>query len=380
MGTLVNVPPLYTKIETAPFITVLMPVYNGERHLAEAIESLLDQTFHNFEFLIINDGSTDGTMEILERYGRHDRRIRLFHQANQGVIASLNRGLDLARGKYIARMDADDVSLPERLSKQVAFMEAHPHVFVCESWVMSQGERQGIISKPPPDSESIRCILFFENAPAHPSVMFRKETLDRFGIRYDPDFRHAEDYELWVRCSSFARLANIEEVLLRYRRHEGSISKQVPEEQQSTIRRIRLLQLETLGIRPTDEEFALHESISTWMFEPNNKDYLMRVSDWLQRIKRANERTSCYPEPAFSEELAARWFAACCAAPGLGPWTWKAFRSSPLSRRANRIGWKQKIGWIAKFGIRSLNTSSKDIENSPAYARLSRMRLSNLFR
>src|SRR5437899_2426865 len=207
----------------APRVSFLMAVYDGEKYLEEAIRSVLNQTFHDFEFIVINDGSTDGTAEIIERYRRADDRIRAYEQRHHGLVATLNRGLELAQGEYVARMDADDVSFPERLATQVAFMSAHPEVGICGTWVETMGVPSGNVQRYPTDDATIRSWLLFESVLAHPSVVMRRELLAKAGLYYDVACIHAEDYDLWVRAARHTALANIPEVLLRYRMHPQQV-------------------------------------------------------------------------------------------------------------------------------------------------------------
>src|SRR4030067_740036 len=160
-------------MELVPKVTVLMPVYNGEKYLKEAIDSVLAQTLKDFEFLIINDCSTDKTQEILESY--RDTRIRLFRQSNKGLTRSLNKGIQLSRGEYVARMDADDIALPERLEKQVTFFEKRPEIGVVGSFhsEVSASLHKSIVKKFPSDDSTIRKMLIKENPFSHPTVMMR---------------------------------------------------------------------------------------------------------------------------------------------------------------------------------------------------------------
>lgn len=209
----------------SPDVTVLMSVYNGERYLEDAIESILGQTFHDFEFIIINDGSTDGTKDTLTRYQRMDDRIRVYDQENRGLIAALNRGCQLARGKYIARMDADDISLPERLARQLYYMEAHPEVGVLGTWTESIDDSGRLLEtqRLPTAPSLIRWALLFGNPIAHGSVMMRLDVIRRLGF-YHTDALYSEDYDLWSRASVDTRIAIIPDVLLRYRVWRGSTS------------------------------------------------------------------------------------------------------------------------------------------------------------
>ena len=210
---------------TAPSVSVVMPVYNGAAFLREAIESVLAQTFRDFELLLINDGSTDDTQEIIDSY-RRDSRLRCISRPNKGLIATLNEGWQRARGSYIARMDADDVSAPERLARQVAFLDAHLDVGVVGSaiWVIdAHGQRDGPIYLPA-THHMIVWRLCFEDPLVHPTVLIRRAVLERAG-GYDPAMPHAEDYDLWRRVSAFTRLHNLPDVLLSLRKHATNVSQ-----------------------------------------------------------------------------------------------------------------------------------------------------------
>ncbi len=205
-----------------PRVSVVMSVYNGERYLREAVDSILNQTFEDFEFIIINDGSTDGTREILESY--RDPRIRLFHQQNIGMCRSWNKGLALALGEYIARMDADDISLPERLESQMRLFEQRPEVSVvgCAARVIG-GKTQGVWM--PDFTETTLPARALVGCPlAHGTVVFRRDEVIGVGA-YDERFPIAEDYELWVRLAwQGYKFGGVKRVLYLLRKHEASIS------------------------------------------------------------------------------------------------------------------------------------------------------------
>ena len=208
-----------------PRVTVLMPVYNAAATVREAIESVLGQTYGDFQFLVIDDGSTDNSAEIIRSYG--DARIRLeFNEVNVGVVSTLNRGLDMAQGEYVLRMDADDVCLPDRLSQQLKFMDKSPKVGACGTWVTTIGEKAGRILKYPCSPEDIKAHLLFHNAIVHPSVCLRRAAFIDNDLRYDDRYPHAEDFELWQRASRRFPLANVGQVLLKHRVHEQSITRQ----------------------------------------------------------------------------------------------------------------------------------------------------------
>jgi glycosyltransferase involved in cell wall biosynthesis len=209
-------------MNTEPILSVIMPIYNGETYLKEAIESILKQTFLDFEFIIIDDGSTDDSRNIIQQFV--DTRIKfIINETNLGLIATLNKAFELAKGKYIARMDQDDISLPLRFEKQVSFFENNPDYGLVGSWV-------NIIptSHPPihyhTDYNSIRFALAFYCPFIHPSVMIKKSVISELDVAYDQNFIHAEDFELWTRIILKTKACNLSEELLAYRVHDTQTS------------------------------------------------------------------------------------------------------------------------------------------------------------
>jgi len=206
-----------------PIVSVVMSVYNGEKYLRESVESILNQTFSDFEFIIINDGSTDVSREILESY--HDERIVLVHQENVGLTRALNKGLALAKGKYIARQDADDISRPERLEKQVAFMEAIPSVGLLGTRFEFIDENGTIVRTSPLPTENsiLQDQLISINLFCHASVVIRREALEKAG-GYRDFFRYSQDYDLWLRIAEQYEIANLTYMLVQYRELPDAIS------------------------------------------------------------------------------------------------------------------------------------------------------------
>lgn len=198
-----------------PQISVVMSVYNGEKYLKEAIESILSQSYKDFEFIIINDGSTDNSLNIINEYKQKDPRIKVISRENKGLIESLNEGVKMAEGEYIARMDADDVSLSNRLEKQLKYAQEGGFV-VCGTWA------EGMVY--PPNFDQIKRFTLLHNPFIHPTVMFRKDVFKKVG-GYRKFFKHIEDYELWTRIVFKYKTGNIPEVLLKYRVHEEQITK-----------------------------------------------------------------------------------------------------------------------------------------------------------
>lgn len=209
-----------------PTISVILPVYNSAPYLAATIESILAQTLPDFELIVLNDGSTDNSVAIIHSFS--DNRIRYLEQPNRGLVYTLNRGISEARGRYIARIDADDLCLPERFAKQAAWLDAHPQTALAGCFVTfinEQGEETGIW---PEDRNNytaaqIRHTLPYLNCMAHPGIMARTEVMRAY--RYNPAQQHIEDYDLWLRMQAEGEvMEKVPEVLLLYRVHTTSIT------------------------------------------------------------------------------------------------------------------------------------------------------------
>lgn len=208
-------------------VSVVMPVYNGALYLKEAIDSILSQTHTNLELIIINDGSTDDSEQIILSY-TDERIVYLKNEVNSRICVTLNRGLDIAKGKYIARMDCDDISVPERLQKQVEYMEQNPSIGILGSDIIVFGEGIGErIFTFEHDKNCCKAGLLFNTCFAHPAVMIRKSLLDGHKFRYDEEYRGLEDFELWYRISRYADLINLSFPLLRYRKHKSQETQNV---------------------------------------------------------------------------------------------------------------------------------------------------------
>jgi len=207
-----------------PKVSVVMPAYNSEKYIKEAVESVLLQTFTDFEFIIINDGSTDKTDSIIKEFS--DERIKYFPRAHSGLINSLNFGLENSQGEFIARFDSDDICMPRRIEKQVAFFEKNAqHVLVGTHAIKidENGKEFGEFVYPPTSWKEIKKYSLLHNPFIHPSVMFRKSILNKVtGYKH---FKNAEDYELWTRIIYKYPCSNLPEKLLKYRIHTGQITK-----------------------------------------------------------------------------------------------------------------------------------------------------------
>lgn len=220
-----------------PLVSVLMTVYNGQRYVEEAVRSVLRQDLTDLELVVVDDGSTDRTPEIVRRIATEDRRLRVHTQPNRGIPQSANQGLSMCRGQYIARLDSDDVAKPDRLRRQVAFLQEHD-VVATGSWfdlIDPRGRFLTLLKPPEDDAEIQKLILAGHGAICHPTSMARHDALKKIG-GYDEHFALAEDLDLWLRLGEIGKLANIPLSLTRYRLHPRSISEEKCQQQRDYAR------------------------------------------------------------------------------------------------------------------------------------------------
>ncbi len=270
-------------------VSVVMPVYNGALYLREAIDSILSQTHTNFELIIINDGSTDNSEEIIRSYD--DYRIRyILNEKNSGICVTLNKGLDVAQGKYIARMDCDDISVPERLQMQVEYMEENPTIGISGSDIMIFGE--GIeerVFQMVHEPDLCTAGLLFNPCFAHPTVIWRREIMDRLRLRYDENYRGLEDFVMWWKFAEVTKLANIPQVLLKYRKHKSQETQNRSERvtlQSNEFRRYRYQKM--CGITPSSSEMKTLDDYSYGNFNKfRTEEFNLFVEIMTKIVKRS---------------------------------------------------------------------------------------------
>jgi glycosyltransferase involved in cell wall biosynthesis len=295
----------------SPEISVLMPVFNTEQYLKSAIDSILNQTFQDFEFVIINDGSTDSSEEIILSYS--DSRIKYYKNTeNIGIVATRNKGIDLCTGRFIAILDSDDIALPERLQKQWNFLNANPELAMlggAMELIDSENQHIKIVRTDSP-SHLIKTKLFFENRFVHSTVFIRRSILAEF--RYSADYKfYAEDYFLWSQIVFKYPVANLPEVFVKYRVHQQSMSIRTKnmEKQRNTIMKIHAYHLNQLDIYPSAEELNLHYKL---LYNPAkilifNRSERKNMTAWIEKILRQNEILQVYDKEHFFTQLKNRW-------------------------------------------------------------------------
>ncbi len=293
-------------------ISVVMSVYNSEKYLSESIESVLNQTCANFEFIIINDGSTDSSLHIIQNYMQDDERIVLVNQENKGLPFSLNEGIEKAKGKYIARMDADDISLPTRFEEQIKFMEKNLEIGICGTWAEVFGEKKkSRILKHPITHDEMKAKLLYTVCFAHPTVFMRKRVLDENKLRYNLDYLNAQDYELWSKISEVTVMGNIPKVLLRYRLNENSItsiadSKNV-ELRYDLLESVYSKYIKQMGIENSGNENKLHFLINLNERIAKANICLNSFNSYLSKLIEANKSTVIFNQK-YLEQLLAKKF------------------------------------------------------------------------
>ncbi|MCP5054298.1 MAG: glycosyltransferase [bacterium] len=323
-------------------LTVLMTVYNGEEYLRETVDSILNQTYADFKYLILDNASTDKSRDIIRSYD--DSRIELVElPENIGQVAALNRGLERVETEFVARIDADDISLPKRFEKQVAFMDTHPGVGVCGTFADAFKGDQIIRWSYPCDPEDIKVKLLFECALVHPSVMIRKNILDKHQLKYDETMKHSYDWELWQRVACHAELANISECLLKYRLHTQSESQRTSELQEEAAQRLDTRELARLGLLEHPLR-NIHRDVAFETLNIKNRDpeFLKQTVQWFNALEDANRSLKIYDELALNRFLRQRLFIVLTNNTALGGPAGKLFFKEKLYRSISFL-------WTLKF-------------------------------
>lgn len=319
-----------------PLVSVVMPAHNAAPFLREAIESVLAQTYPYFELLVIDDGSTDDTRAVAAAIGEGDPRLRVLAQPHGGIAASRNAGLKIARGQYLAWLDADDLCMPGRLEAQVAALEADPGLVIVGSafYAIDDSESQPAIQPMPETDSAIRWHCLFHTPFVQSSVMLRLEAVRSRGLAYDPALPPVEDYDLWSRLLRHGRGRNLPQPLVRYRLHPAQASRAAPDEVWKLASRVAQRNLADLGVALSYEAVS---RLRAWYYQfPRRFSAAdLPLADALLDVL---DRFSLQPGLESSEvrRLRGRWLGRLLRA-GLGGW--KLGWAWRLSRRMGRAGW-----------------------------------------
>ncbi|GAB6010740.1 glycosyltransferase family 2 protein [Viscerimonas tarda] len=297
-----------------PQVSVLMPVYNGADYIAEAIDSIIGQSFSDWELIIGDDGSTDNTGEIINAYIDKDNRISLCKNTeNRGVSYTRKLLLEKAQGEYIAFLDSDDIALPNKLQLQVDFLDSHPDYVLCGTWgtmIDSNGKKIKQI-KLANGYDSIRCSLLFSSQFIQSSILIRKAIF--VNESYNPDFWVAEDYDLWCRFSAARyKMENITKPLVKYRWHDANTSSAMQEKITSFTKTIFKRELISLAIYADDEELDIHLALRDKSVQAiPDKDFLVKANSWLIKLGGSNQLCRTYNHDIFRATICFRWIFAC---------------------------------------------------------------------
>lgn len=334
---------------TDPLVSVLLPVRNGGDFIAEALTSVLEQSLRDLEVVVVDDGSTDATVPRVHEFSLRDGRIRVVKGDGLGLVSALNAGLALCRGRFIARMDADDICRPRRILDQVVFFKAHPDVGVVGGQLRCFGPGASRQYRYPITHDDIQAASIFECPLAHPAVMFRRSLLAADAAAYDPSLGNGEDYGLWTRwLEAGVRFAALPSVVLDYRVHASQVSTSERADQVSTADRIRRHWLLRLGLKPSPREMELHGDAGRGRWG-NGMHYLKELECWLLRLRGAGANASFLDSAAFDRALAQRWTSALWANRGIGGALRRMLGASPLGDLPHPQVWKPWAVWAGSF-------------------------------
>jgi glycosyltransferase involved in cell wall biosynthesis len=332
-------------------VSVILPVHNGMPYLPEAVQSIRAQSSRDWELILIEDGSQDETASYIEAL--EDDRIRIHtNPAQMGLAASINKGFALAKGEYIARMDADDVAEPQRLERQIRYFENHREVAICGTWARTFGARKDQEWRYPERDADIKAEMLFASVIVHSSAMFRRSAIAELGIRYDESLEAAQDYALWVEYQDQVGFANVPEFLMRYRIHAEQVGKRIGARQQEVAEQVREKQLSHLGIDANSIEKTLHHRIARWDFD-DSVSSLKPIESWLLRNINANTASNYFDAGALGRAVERRWWNACRRLARMGRAAWTQYRRSDLAGLGSRSNLEKSV-FAAKSALYSL--------------------------
>lgn len=313
-----------------PKVSVVMPVYNRQKYIKSSVESILNQTFTDFEFIIINDGSTDKTLKILNGYT--DKRIKIIeNEKNSGIVFSRNRGIENASGQFIAMMDSDDIAYPDKLMKQVDFLDNNKEFGMLGTWVKwidgnnkHVGKKWKLSAKP----QLIAPIMLFRNYFVQSTILVRREAIPEW--KYSPEFEIVEDSKMWFEISLKCKVWNLQEYLLDYRVHTDNISNTEHSKQIANSRKLYKLIFKNLDINISEKELDSHFLIKNTNKIPNIEE-LKSIENWLIKILKQNEKIKLYEQEVLKKVIFNRWLKACFKSKQFYFKTLKIVLKSPLT-------------------------------------------------
>lgn len=297
-----------------PLVSVLIPCYNVEDYVVESVSSIMDQTYTNLEIIIINDCSTDNTTDKLEELASKDNRIKIYkNEINLKLIKTLNKGIELCSGKYIARMDADDISFPTRIEKQVDFLERNDDYDVVSTmfYTFKAGNSKRNLYVNPVTNEELQAYLLFRSGICHPAVMVRKTLFSELGLRFEDKYLHVEDYALWSKAIYCTKLANLDEPLLYYRIHESQVSSLNDKKQIENKKEVFRIHCENLGLPATPADLDIYASVAECVPTRSSIDYIMRCEQFMKMLLDKNAGKQFCSPTYLDRMLSLHWIRIC---------------------------------------------------------------------
>lgn len=321
-----------------PLVSVLIPCYNVEKYIEESINSILSQTYTNLEVIAIDDCSTDNTRKILQQLAEKDSRITIVRNTeNLKLIATLNKGIALCKGDYIARMDADDISLPTRIEKEVDFLEKHQdHDIVSVQFYAFHSDnpaKRDLHHSPTHDAE-LRAYMLFRSGICHPAVLMRKRVFSELGLKFEQEYLHVEDYALWSEALYKTKIANLSEPLLLYRVHKQQVSSLNEDLQTENKKKVFKIHCRHLGL-PTDDDFIdIYASVAESVPARSSFKYLDKCEELMLSLIGLNKKKPFCDALYLGYMLSLHWLR-LCANSRLGLKVVKRLKSSPLYKEEN---------------------------------------------
>ena len=325
-------------------VSVVMPVYNGQAFLKEAVDSILNQSYTNIECIVINDGSNDSTLAILKSYS--DTRLKVISfDTNQGLISALNAGLQAAGGDYIARMDADDIAHPKRIEKQLNCFKANTMLLACDSDYYNLQEATKKLSTSNYTGDTLKGMLIFTTCFCHPAVMMRN-VFSAHALTYNADYTHVEDYKLWCDLAQLGEFAHLSEPLLQYRSHSKQVSNQHHQLQLQKSSQIRSEYLSQLGFEVSKEQLAVIDVVGNNEFI-RSKELLEGIEKTLLHLKSENKHRQVLSQLQFQLCLHKFWFDSCGFS-NLGTAAFRMYLNSELSSGKRNLALLLRL-WLKCF-------------------------------
>lgn len=316
-----------------PLVSVLMPCYNVEKYIEESMDSILNQTYKNMEIIAINDCSTDKTLDILQTMSQRDQRIKIINnETNLKLIKTLNKGIAICQGEYIARMDSDDIALPSRIEKEVLFLEANnDHDIVSTLFYAFRTEnpsKKDFHYSPLLDSQ-LRAFMLFKSGICHPAVMIRKRVFSELGLSFGEEYLHVEDYALWSQAIYKTRIANIGEPLLLYRVHKNQVSSLYENIQTENKKKVFKIHCDHLDLPSDEKSLDIYTSVAEAVPSQSSFEYLDRCEEFMLSLLKLNDNKFFCDSEYLRYLLSIHWLR-ICANSRLGLSVLRRLKESPL--------------------------------------------------